>query len=66
MSAFGGKFIVSSSRFRAYESLKYVFCSFTIGWSWVSNHCPIACGALAQSEQTGRVEIGVLCSFTVR
>ena len=66
MSALGGKFIVSSSLFRAYESLKYVFCSFTISWSWLSSHFPSACGALAQSEQTGRVEIGVLWSFIVR
>ena len=66
MSALGGKCIVSSSRFRAYESLKYVFCSFTIGWSWLSSHLSSACGTLAQSEQTGRVDIGVLWSFIVR
>ena len=66
MHAYEGKCILSSSLFKAYESLKYVACSCTIGWSWMSNHLPRVCGTLAQSEQTGRVDTGVLCSFTMR
>ena len=66
MRALGGRDIASRSVLSAREFLKYVACFFTMGWSWMSTHFPSAWGRLAQSEQTGRVEMGVLCSLMRR
>ena len=64
MHAFGGSDMPSRRVFSSRELFRYVGCWRTMGWSCVSTHLPTVCGRLAQSEQTGRVDIGSLCSFT--
>ena len=60
---FAGRIRLFSHLLRSKESLKYVAWALTRGWSILSTHSPSAWGKLAQSNQTGLVLMGVLCSL---